>query len=233
MNMMEKNIVATIQTIGVTEADYDTVKFTGVIRVLEKNKEKAVQSLTDKVKAFKETLNTLIDKGFVLVPNSLKSTQTVAEHQVYDRKKQVYVSEGYVGTYQVSFMSEKVELASEVYLTLLTVNSLTLNAPVFLFKNLDALHEVALKDAHFKVMDRLAKECAVLNVNKDSLKIHSWNARYDESNLAKRAPSVGAIGVRAMAAPHVNDCQEDDTLNLEPGKGQINVHLGISFTYKE
>mgnify|MGYP000983352640 CR=1 FL=1 len=231
---MEKNIVATIQTIGVTEADYDTVKFTGVIQVIEKNKEKAVQSLTDKVKAFKETLNTLIDKGFVLVPNSLKSTQTVAEHQIYDRKKQEYVSEGYAGTYQVSFMSEKVELASEAYLTLLTVNSLTLNAPVFLFKNLDALHEVALKDAHFKVMDRLAKECAVLNVNKDSLKIHSWNARYDESNLAKRTSVVRSAGVgMAFASPARNTDEEDDTLNLEPGKGQINVHLGISFTYKE
>lgn len=230
---MEKNIVATIQTIGVTEADYDTVKFTGVIRVIEKDKEKAVQSLTDKVKAFKETLNTLIDKGFVLVPNSLKSTQTVAEHQIYDRKKHVYVSEGYIGTYQVSFMSEKVELASETYLTLLTVNSLTLNAPVFLFKNLDALHEKALKDAHFKVMDRLAKECAVLNVNKDSLKIHSWNARYDESNLAKRREATVAVAATRLSLNADSEEGADDSLDLVPGKGQINVHLGISFTYKE
>lgn len=227
---MEKNIVATIQATGVTEADYDTVKFTGLIKVHEKDKNRTILNLADKVKSFKETFNTLVSNGFVLVPDSLKSTQTVRENQAYDAKKQSYINDGFVGFYQVSFMSEKVELASEVYLALMKINSLTLNPPQFLFKNLDNLHEKALKDAHFKVMDRLAKECAVLNVNKDSLKIHSWNARYDESNLAKRTNhNMESVRMaRADAAP-----EEDDTLNLEPGKGQINVHLGVSFTYKE
>lgn len=229
----QKNIVTTIRGIGVVEADYDVVKISGSIEIIEDTKEKVSSKLFSIVEKVKSKLSNLNEKGFK-TGDSFKSTQSINQNKMWDDKKRTHFNKGYVGTYQFSLMSENLHLVSDVYHELMLIDLLELDPPKFLFKDLDNLHESALKDAHNKVMDRLTKECRVLGVSKETLQVHSWTARYDESSLAKRTPIEGSVGVtRSAELFSPANADTNDVINLEPGKGQVNVYLDTSFSYKD
>jgi uncharacterized protein YggE len=231
----ESDVVATnVRAVGVALADYDVAVFSMSVNAEGKTAVEAKETLKERSAKLSAVLDKLVAEGLVITSDTLKANSSVHQTQAYNNKKNKYEITGFSATYAVTFHTSSMDMVSKVYDALSSLEHIQLAAPAFKLSKLENLHKEALKDAFVKAEERFGMECEVLGLLPSNFKIHSWNVRYSENELARRTASRAGGGAPiavAAVAQSAGDL-DDEGLELVAGKATILVTLDVSMCRK-
>lgn len=188
---MEQSIVTTINGVGFVEAKNDRANFTLTIKFKDDSLEVAKNKIQEKsLKVLKD----LKDKN---LPLDGEISSSISNYKLENREN----GERYLAGYQsVNTISFTVIVNSDID----DINKMCLNidpnmtVPQFFLKNKELLLDEALKKASVDIIVKTSKQCNLLGVSSDNLKIKTWNFMHGPldgrlPNYAVYGP-VGAIG---------------------------------------
>ncbi len=222
-----------VSATGTAAAEYDVAAF----HLTVTENDKTASGAKEKTKKVTDQLDKILDgfeiKGLKVTKGTLRSSVFVGIHHEYNHTTNKNVKKGYNASYQMSFQTENVDLVNDLYDALIGVESegLTVHSPSFKVKNIDELHQIALKDAWARVRSRFNSECSVLGLKSASYVIEGYSVRYDESKAAEDGleSTGGARMYAAAASPMGGGGGGSRQLEINSGKANIRATLTVAF----
>lgn len=235
----------TVAAQGTAETDYDLAHFSVALTAENKTAPSAKADLKKQVDALIAALDAMKAKlSLEFVKNSVNTHTSVQEKWVYNPKKSENEFAGFTAHYRYNFQISELNLVSEVYDVLSSLEEATTASPSFSIKQStrDKVNKKALKAAFKKVQDRIETECGVLGLNVADFEIASWEATYSDSQRSDRvaAATRKSAGARVMSAMTYSadvDLESvgssrgegSEPLEIVVGKAQVTANLEVGY----
>lgn len=228
--MSNNGTLTSVSALGVAAADYDTAIFTVTVEGRGKNGSAAKEAARPAIDALNACLKALEKSGVSVARDELTADLSVGVEQEYDHSARRNKRIGYLATYALSFKSETVDRASEVFDKLSSIEGCEVQSPDFRVKDIAGLQKEAFKDAFAKVERRFADECEALGLKRGEYALASYQTRYDDSESAGPRPMRA---MAAMASAESVGGGGPPPVDIKAGKSTIKVTLTASFAAKE
>lgn len=238
----------TVAAQGTAETDYDLAHFSVALTAENKTAPSAKADLKKQVDALIAALDAMKTKlSLEFVKDSVNTYTSVQEKWIYNQKKGENEFVGFTASYRYNFQISNLDLVSEVYDVLSSLEEATTSSPSFSIKQStrDKVNKKALKAAFKKVQDRIETECGVLGLNVADFEIASWEATYSDSQRSDRVAAAtrrSAGGARAMSALTAETYSaqydlesvgsprsESEPLEIVVGKAQVTANLEVGY----
>jgi uncharacterized protein DUF541 len=243
---METNIVATINGVGVVEAANDLATFALTVRTKAENLDASKSGIQEKLKEVVGQLNSL-------KMNLHKEISTdIMNYKLEHREGTERYSAGFQSEATITFTVVIDENLDEINKTCLKIDK-NMFFPFFDIKDRETLLQQAIKIATDNAKTKLNKECELLGVSTDTLRIFNWSYGYDgflpiknTSNMiynnaygitGPTGPqgSVGPTGPsgRISAAQKLGSIYQEalDYIPLDPGTIVVRVPVEINYVW--
>lgn len=194
--IMEKNIVATVDASGIVEVANDRATFTLNIKTKAEHLETAKEQIQERVSFVIKTLKALnmnLDCEIV---------SSIANYKLEHREGGERYPAGFQSVATIAFTTVIDEKLDSIYEVCNKIDS-NITFPIFSIKDRDTLLKQATDIAAKNVKDRLAKECELLNIDANELKVLSWHFGYDGTIPANSYGMMGATGAQGPMG-HLN-----------------------------
>lgn len=242
-NKMEQNIATTIDGSGLVEAKNDRALFNFMIKSKAETLEEAKERLLEKTKS---VLKTLEDLKMNLDGDIATS---VSNYRLEHRESGEKMSAGYQSVNIITFQVVVDEKTNDIFKACLKIDS-HMPQPSFTVKDREVLLEKAVVKASDDAKAKLAKECSLLGISQDQLKIYNWKFGYEgyipssnNQNYSNAMGATGAIGPQGSIGAYNNyqpTMQKAATIyqelldtKLEPGKISVRVAVRVNYIWKE
>lgn len=220
--MSERQSLTSVSALGVALADYDTAIFSLSVEGRGKSGPKAKDAARPAINALNAALKALEKEGVAIDRDALTTELSVNPETEYDRQNNRQKRVGYLATYALSFKTETVDRASEIFDRLSSIEGVQADSPDFRVKDAAALQKAAFADAKAKIDRRFADECEALGITASDCALASYQTRYDESESAGARP-MRAMAMAASAAP--------DSAPVEIKAGKACIKVTVTATY--
>jgi uncharacterized protein YggE len=194
---METNIVTTINGVGVVEATNDLATFTLTVRTKSESLEASKNQIQDKIKEVLGQLNSL-------KMNLHKEISTdIMNYKLEHREGTERYSAGFQSEATITFTVVVDESLDEINKTCLKIDK-NMFFPFFDIKDRETLLQQAIKIATDNANTKLHKECELLGVSTDMLRIFNWSYGYDGFLPIKNASNMiynNAYGITGATGP--------------------------------
>ena len=169
--MDNKNIATTIDGFGSVEAKNDIASFTLTIRSKDENLETAKRQTQEKsAQALRE-----IEK--LNLKFHEKWHENVSNFKLEHREAGEKYAAGFQSVNTINFTVEIDEKLDELYKQCMKIDQ-HMSGPYFNIKNRDSLNEQALQKASDNLKEKLHKQCSLLGLSPDKLRIYNWTFSY-------------------------------------------------------
>jgi hypothetical protein len=241
------NIVTTIEGMGVVEAKNDLAKFSLTVKEKNDTLETAKRQVEEKIT---QVLKDLKSKNMRLDGDISTS---VSNYRLEHREGSEKYSAGFQSVGTITWTMFVDENINDVYKTCLKIDS-HMQHPWFSIKDRESLVKEAIHKATDDVKYKLNKECSLLGVSPDALKIYNWHFGYEgylpvNASVSNQYYNNGLPGVTGFggtnyltnnavsSAPTVMKLgsiyQELlDTRALEPGMVSISVPVRVNYIWR-
>lgn len=189
----EKVIVTTIDGLGSVEVKNDRVSLTLSLKSKGENLDLAENQVKEKTNAFLKSL----EAQKMNVDGEISTS--ISNYKLEHRENNERTPAGFQSVNTISWTMVIGDNLGEVYRDCLKVDP-TMPYPVFSVKDRATLQEQAYKMAGEDVKTKLHKECALLGIPPEALKVYNWNFGHEgflsvNKNFVANAYTNGAYGV--------------------------------------
>jgi len=247
---MDKNIATTIDGVGFVEEKNDLAAFTLTIKSKGETLDLATSQVKEKTNHFLDDL-AKIDPKMDMEPSTTLQTFKL-EHREGTEK----YAAGFQAINTISWIMFVDDKLDDVYQMCLKTDSST-PVPTFSFKDKTKLQEQAIQKAADNVKEKLNKECMLLGITADKLKVYNWNFGYEGylpmnknfvinngyiSGAVPTGPqgSQGVNGVFSNASNFVplpqklgSIYQELLNFKLKPGTSSVKIPMQVNYIWNE
>ncbi|HTK04444.1 MAG TPA: SIMPL domain-containing protein [Candidatus Eisenbacteria bacterium] len=228
--MQSTGSLTSVSALGVALADYDTAIFSITVEGRGKNGPAAKTAARPAIDALNACLKALEKDGVAIARDELTADLSVGVEQEYDHSARRNKRIGYLATYALSFKSESVDRASEVFDKLSSIEGCEVQSPDFRVKDIQGLQKSAFADAWAKVQQRFSDECESLGLKRGDYALATYQTRYDESESAGPRPMRA---MAAMASAESVGGGGPPPVDIKAGKSTVKVTLTATFASKE
>lgn len=222
--------LTSVSALGVALADYDTAIFSITVEGRGEDGPAAKEDARPAIDALNACLKDLESAGVSVNREELTADYSVGVEQEYDHDARRNKSIGYLASYTLSFRSESVDRASEVFDKLSSIEGCQVASPDFRVKDIQGLQKAAFTDAWAKVQKRFSDECEALGLKRGDYALATYQTRYDESESAGPRPMRA---MAAMASAESVGGGGPPPVDIKAGKSTVKVTLTASFASKE
>jgi len=247
--MDNKTIATTIDGFGSVEAKNDIVSFTLTIRSKDENLEGAKRQTQEKtVQALKE-----IERLKLKFHEKWK--ENVSNFKLEHREAGEKYAAGFSSVNTITFVIEIDEKLNEVYQQCMKIDP-HMYGPWFSIKNRDVLTEQSLQKATDNLKEKLHKQCSLLGISPEKLKIHNWTFTYGGYAASGPQGSAGSYGgvtgatgpqgpqglaylntsnafISPVATKLGSIYQEQLDMKLEPGNAFSSVSVKVNYVWTD
>ena len=183
MTQEQVNIVATVDGVGLAEKQNTLASFSFSLRAKDESLEKSKRILEEKAG---QTMRDLEELNMQL---HSPIEQEIVNFKLEHRENGEKYAAGYSSVNQISFTAVVDEKLNDIFKRCLKIDP-HMTAPFFSAKEeeTEVLKEQAIQKAAEDLKSKLAKECSLLGVSQDKLKIHTWSFNYTGG-----VPAVGSV----------------------------------------
>lgn len=237
------NIVTTVDGVGVAEAKNDLAKFTFSVKAKSESLELAKKQVEELTDVAMEELRALKKKGMKL---DGEIQCDLSNYRLEHREAGEKFAAGFQSVNTISFTAVVNEALNDINAVCLKLDP-HMNRPIFSIKNREALLNQAIQKASDDAKNKLAKECSLLNVSSNKLKIYNWNFGY-EGYLPYRGSQgpqgiqgvTGATGPQGSIGTYFNQpsmkigsiyLESLDPVKLDPGAVSVRVVVQVNYVW--
>jgi hypothetical protein len=248
---MENNkvVVTVIDGAGIVEAKNDRAQFTFSVRAKGDVLETAVSQAEEKQRQALSMLESFKDHGMVLDGDV---TTSVSNYKLEHREGSERFPAGFQSVSTITFNIVVDDKIDDIYKACLKFDT-HMSRPIFNVKDRDILLEQALVKASENVKEKLAKECSLLGVATDKLRIQNWNFGYEgylptAQNIYMNGSNytmgvtgvVGPTGPQGSAGPVGPAAMKIGTTyqelldyKIEPGAIAVRVAVRVNYVWND
>lgn len=195
---METNIVVTIDGTGLVEAPCDLVSFAVDIKAKSESLENAKKQAEEKTRTFIK----LLENRSLKLEGAIETTRS--NYKLEHREGMERYPAGYQSVNTVKWTCMVDQQLTDLYKHCLEMDRDI--HPLFSLKDRPALLEKAINKATESAKEKLNKECNLLGVDPEALKILNWNYGYDgflpdRKSVSNSYMNSGAYGVTGATGP--------------------------------
>lgn len=200
--MEQVNIVTTIDGAGTIVAKNDLVTFTLQVKAKDDDLANAQSLLEEHTNHVFKEIEKLKSNGMKLHG---EINTSISSYKLEHREGNDRVPAGYQSVNMISFTALVDDKLNEIHKVCMKLDKNMLR-PLFSIKNRDVLMEQAIEKASTDAKETFKKECALLDINPNTLKILNWNFGYQGQSFNNSGLSNtrngGAYGVTGITGPH-------------------------------
>ena len=246
----DKVIVTTIDALGLVEAKNDRVSFSLSL----KSKDESLDLAENKVK--EKTAHFINSLGVRKMDVDGEISISVSNYKLEHREGNEKTPAGYQSISSISWTMIVGDNLDEVYRDCMKADP-TMSYPIFSIKDRTTLQEEAYKKAGANVKEKLYRECALLGISPEKLKVYNWNFGHEgflsaNKNFVANAYNgvYGAQGVTGPTGPSGISAnylsvgqvvmtklgsiyQELLNVKLTPGTVTIRVPIQVNYIWAE
>jgi uncharacterized protein YggE len=181
--MMSEDSITTVSCVGEVQVDYDKCIISLDVYSIEETKEKAVDSLKNRVDFLQEELKQC-EKEFLFktIKDSLSKSFSIKEEKAFIDQK--ITSLGYKAIYNLVFQIRELDNIDKFYEKLISLKDVKVHPFSFTISNIENANLKALKKANEKCIRRFKNDCKIIGLNCEDYAIKSYDVVY--SNEMKR-----------------------------------------------
>lgn len=230
----------TVTSSGIATANYDIATFRVSMSTVGKTPIEAQDKLRKNVAIGKGVFDALITKGMHIIEDSMKIDRSNHVQREWNKATETYEVVGYAATYTMTFKTDTMEMVSEIYeklasVPLKDVRDYQISKPSYKVKDVNALHRTALANAWEQSKELFQQETTILGIDPATLEISAYQPHYDasEADEMARGGEIRAFAAAAGRKTLGGGGNEEETIQLTPGKAKIRVNLSVSYRVKE
>lgn len=190
--MENKDVVVIIDGVGTVEAKNDRATFVLTIRSKNDSLDLAKNHVKEKTSQVLKELNSL------KMPLDGDISTSFLNFKLEHRESGERYPAGFQAVSTLTWTVAVNNSLNDIFQFCLKIDS-SMSVPMFSIKNRDVLMEQAIQKAVDNAKDKLHKECSLLNVPLNNLKILNWNFGYGGSVPTTQFANHSVMGVTGLS----------------------------------